>query len=274
MHAIQACIPHRTLLPISADSVCLEEKWIAKKTDPLFISARERSSTESTFVYDLEILGIDGQIHERWRGLKLQAVGGPISSPRHEALLGPYLERRVREFIQDSDVSIVLQQDQSEDRKAQSDRAIQTVAGMRTAVTRRPDGKPEVRARREVSAAHNGDLTLAVAGPKPVSCDLELVADRPPSVWRALLGDERIELAQLVARCAQENEVVSATRIWSACEALKKVGAMITAPLIFVSSTDDGCVFLSSGKFKIVTYATELRKREGKFVIALLAQAD
>jgi enediyne polyketide synthase len=272
MHAIQACIPHRTLLPVSADSMSLER--IISKTDSCFISARERSSTENTFIYDLDILGVDGLVHERWRGLKLQAVGKPIPSPRQEALLGPYLERRLQEFIQGSDVAIVLQQDHSEDRKARSDRAIQTVVGMRTAVTRRPDGKPEVRAPREVSAAHNGDLTIAVAGPKPVGCDLELVAERTPSVWRGLLGDERHELAQLVARRAQEDGDVSATRIWSASEALKKAGAMITAPLMFVSSTDDGCVLLSSGSFKILTYATELREREGAFVIAVLSQVD
>ncbi|HEU4509653.1 MAG TPA: type I polyketide synthase [Pyrinomonadaceae bacterium] len=272
MHAIQACIPHRTLLPVSAESVSLERA--ISKSDSFFISARERSCTENTFIYDLDILGVDGLVHERWRGLKLQAVGAPIPSPRQEALLGPYLERRVRELIPGSDVAIVLQRDNSEDRQTRSDRAIQTAVGMRTAVSRRPDGKPEVRARREVSAAHNGDLTIAVAGPKPVGCDLELVAERTPFVWRGLLGDERNELAQLVARRAQENGAVSATRIWSASEAMKKAGAMITAPLIFVSSTDDGCVLLSSGSFKILTYATELREREGVFVIAVLSQVD
>jgi len=129
-------------------------------------------------------------------------------------------------------------------------------------------------ASRQVSAAHNADITIAVAGSKPVSCDLELVTDRPPGVWRALLGDARIELVQLVANRAQENPGVSATRIWSVGEALKKVGAMISAPLVFVSSAEDGCVFLSSGKFKIVTYATQLHEREGKFVIAVLSEAD
>lgn len=274
MHAIQACIPHRTLLPIAAESIYLEEKGPISSTEPHFISARERSSTESTFVYDLDILGIDGLVHERWRGLKLQAVGKPIPNPRQEALLGPYLERRVREFIPGSDVLVVLQCDQSEDRQARSDRAIQTVVGMRTAVTRRPDGKPEVRAPREVSAAHSGDITIAVASSKPVSCDLELVEERPSCVWRALLGDARIELVQLLVRRTQENGVVSATRLWSAGEALKKVGASITAPLVFVSSTDDGCVFLASGKFKILTFATQLHERKGKYVIAVLTEAD
>jgi enediyne polyketide synthase len=273
MHAIQACIPHRTLLPIAADSIYLEERGPISSTEPHFISARERSCTENTFVYDLDIVGIDGLVHERWRGLKLQAVGKPIPNPRQETLLGPYLERRVREFVPESDVLIVMQCDPSEDRKARSDRAIQTVLAMRTAVTRRPDGKPEVRAR-EVSAAHNGDLTIAVASSKPVGCDLELVEDRQPCVWRALLGDARIELAQLVERRTQEKGVVSATRIWSTSEALKKVGAAVNAPLVLVSASDDGFVLLASGKFKILTFATQLHERKGEFVIAVLTEAD
>lgn len=274
MHAIQACIPHRTLLPIAADSIYLEERGPISSTEPHFISARERSCTESTFVYDLDIVGVDGLVHERWRGLKLQAVGKPFPNPRQETLLGPYLERRVREFVPESDVLIVMQCDPSADRKARSDRAIQTVLGMRTAVTRRPDGKPEVRAAREVSAAHNGDLTIAVASSKPVGCDLELVEDRQPCVWRALLGDARIELAQLVERRTQETGVVSATRIWSASEALKKVGAAVNAPLVLASSTDDGFVLLASGKFKILTFATQLHDRKGEFVITVLTEAD
>ena len=274
MHAIQACIPHRTVLPVAVDSLYLEEKRTVSNAEPLFISAQERSRTENTFVYDLDIVGVNGLVHERWRGLKLHAVGEPMPGPRLEALLGPYLERRVREFIQDSDISIALRRDQSEDRQTRSDRAIQKAVGRRLAVTRRPDGKPEVRAPREISAAHNGDTTIAVAGSKPVGCDLELVADRPPCVWRALLGDTRIELAQLIGLRARENPVVSATRVWSAGEALKKVGAMITAPLQFVSAPEEGWVLLSSGKFKVATYATPLSEREGKFVIAVLAESS
>jgi enediyne polyketide synthase len=274
MHAIQACIPHRTILPIAADSIYLEEKGPISSTQPYFISARERSGTENTFVYDLDIVGIDGLVHERWRGLKLQAVGKPIANTRRQALLGPYLERRLRELVPESDVLISIERDQSEDRKARSDRAIQTVVGTRAAVTRRPDGKPEVRAARAVSAAHNGDITIAVGSSKPVSCDLEVVEDRPQCFWRSLLGDARIELTQLLVRRTQENGDVSATRIWSAAEALKKVGAIATAPLVLVSATDDSCVFLASGKFKILTFATQLHERQGKFVIAVLTEAD
>jgi enediyne polyketide synthase len=278
LHAIQACIPHRTVLPVAAASLHFDEKR-ATNTEPLFISARERSSTENSFIYDLDILSADGVIRERWRGLKLQAVGEPIPSPRHEALLGPYLERRVRDLIKGSDLTIALQRDalqcdDSPDRQLRSDRAIQSAVGMPATITRRHDGKPEVNTGKSVSASHCGDLTMAVAGSKPVGCDIEQVEDRPPSVWRALLGDVRIELAQLIERCTRESAVISATRVWSAGEALKKVGAMINGPLVFVSATADGFVLLSSGTFRVATYATQLREREGKFVIAVLSETN
>ena len=272
MHAIQACIPHRTLLPVAADSIYLEEGGPISTTEAHFISARERSSTENTFVYDLDIVRFDGLVHERWRGLKLQAVGNSMTNPGQEALLGPYLERRIREFIPESEVQIVIQRYHTEDRKARSDRAIQTVVGEPIAVTRRPDGKPEVRARREVSASHHGDITLAVAGSRPVGCDLELVEDRPHDIWRAMLGEARSELARLVVSRTHESEGVSATRVWSAIEALKKIGSPISAPLVLVSSTDDGFVLLASGKFKILTFVTELHEHQGRFVIAVLTE--
>jgi enediyne polyketide synthase len=184
------------------------------------------------------------------------------------------LERRVRDLIKDSDLTIALQRDESPERQVRSDRAIQAALGMPDAITRRPDGKPEVHTGRSVSASHCGDLTIAVGGSRPVGCDFEQVEDRPPCVWRALLGDVRIELAQLIERRTRESGVISATRVWSAGEALKKVGALITAPLVFVSATADGFVFLSSGKFRVVTFATQLREREGKFVIAVLSETN
>jgi enediyne polyketide synthase len=115
---------------------------------------------------------------------------------------------------------------------------------------------------------------MAVAGSRAVGCDFERVEDRSPSVWRALLGDVRIELAQLIEGRTRESGAISATRVWSAGEALKKAGAMINAPLVFVSATADGFVLLSSGTFRVVTYATQLREREGKFVIAVLSETN
>jgi hypothetical protein len=42
---------------------------------------------------------------------------------------------------------------------------------------------------------------------------------------------------------------------------------------VYVSNSPDGWVMLSSGVFTIATYKTQLRDRDGKFVIAVLAGA-
>jgi enediyne polyketide synthase len=165
---------------------------------------------------------------------------------------------------------VTLVRDGEADRQERSVRAIKLSLGEQTEVFKRPDGKPEVNGERSVSAAHHQALTLGIAGKGPIGCDLEPVSDRPSDVWRALLGDERTALAQVVERRAKENAVASATRVWAASECLKKAGAMINAPLIFESSASDGWVLLKSGDFKIATYSAQIRTEASKVVIAIL----
>jgi len=145
--------------------------------------------------------------------------------------------------------------------------------GKDSVVLRRPDGKPEVADGREISAAHHDNLTLAVASPGRIGCDVEQAVYRPPCVWRALIGDEGIALVQLMQRKVDESGDISVTRVWAARECLKKAGAMVNAPLVFVSKTEDGWISLSSGSFTVVTYMTQFRNYDGKFVIAVLAGA-
>src|SRR6185312_6072424 len=118
-------------------------------------------------------------------------------------------------------------------------------------ILKRSDGKPEVADGRAVSAAHHDHLTLAVAGPERIGCDLEEVLYRPPGLWRALIGDVGIAMVQLHQRQVNESSETSATRVWAAKECLKKAGAMVNAPLALVSTSKDGWVILSSGLFTI-----------------------
>ncbi len=272
VHAIQACIPHATLLPSGIERLTINQH---SSSEPVFVHARERLAEGNTFVYDVSVMDAEGSVHERWDGLRLKAVSNrPINGPWIESLLGPHIERRVRELIPGSEISVALVQDDEIERQARSTRALSMLLGEDGAVLRRPDGKPEVAGELDVSAAHHANLTLAVAGPGPVGCDLEQVLDRAPSVWRALLGDERIKLAQLIALRSDENPETSATRVWATSECLKKAGAMMNAPLVLVSSSADGWVLLSSGRFKIVTYMVQLRNREDRLIVAVLSRRD
>src|SRR5207244_12452687 len=97
------------------------------------------------------------------------------------------------------------------ERRSRSDQAIRRALGEGVAITRRPDGKPDAPGDWQVSVAHAGDLTLAVAGPGPLGCDLEPVTPRPGLVWRDLLGQERPALARVITEHNDEDGVSAAS---------------------------------------------------------------
>ena len=146
--------------------------------------------------------------------------------------------------------------------------------GVNGSVWQRPDGKPEVAEGRAVSAAHAGDLTLAVAGTPPISCDVELVVNRSTTMWRDLLGAEGFTLAGVVGREAEEDHSAAATRVWAAKECLKKAGAMVDTPLVLRSTTTDGWILLKGGLLNIATLVTPVRGSEGRLALAVLVRSN
>jgi enediyne polyketide synthase len=270
IHAIQACIPHATLVPVGLERLSFE---LTGLPEPLLVNARERSRNGNTFVYDVCVTGTDGCVRECWEGLRLRTIGDTLLLDSwNESLLSPYLERRVQELNSGGAITVAFVRDHSTDRHARSDLAIRMALGEDVAIFRRADGKPEVAGALSVSAAHTNHLTLAIAGAGPLSCDIEQVIARPASVWLDLLGERRSALAGLIARSAGEDESLTATRVWAAVECLKKVGAMMDAPLTFISSSSDGWTLLSSGHFTMATYMARLRLDESRVVIAILQE--
>jgi enediyne polyketide synthase len=144
-------------------------------------------------------------------------------------------------------------------RASRSQGAIQQALGHATQVWHRPDGKPVTLETVEVSAAHAGGLTLAVAGGGRLGCDLEEVAARPAEVWRELLGDGGLKLARRIAGERAESLDTAATRLWSARECLKKAGVAAEAPLVLDMVAADGWVTLRSGALTVATCATMVR---------------
>jgi enediyne polyketide synthase len=272
IHAVQACVPEATLLPVGADRLI---PGVTPDPGPLTVWARERSRVGDTYTYDVEVLGAEGRVRERWDGLRFRVVGGTEHrGPWVAPLLGPFLERRVEALIEGSSVAVVVDRDESGDRRGRSVKAIQRAVNEPVSVLFRPDGKPEVKGDLEVSASHAGSVTLAVAGPGPVSCDVEPVEVRSDETWRALLGDDRHALAGVVAREGEEDPTVAATRVWTAVECLKKSGARSDAPLVRVGSRQKGWVLLASGARRVATFAASVRGTEPPLVFAVLARCD
>lgn len=263
LHAIQACIPHLRILPTGIDRLVVRRV----ETGVRFVRAKERRRDGNEFVYDLEVTDTNGEVVERWEGLHLRAVGSiALPGAWPEPLAGPYLERSLEELAPRSPVRVTLEQG---GRTQRSSDAIQHALGQAARVWHRPDGKPVTLETVEVSAAHAGNLTLAVAGSGRLGCDLEEVAARPVEVWRDLLGDREFQLAQRLATERAESLDTAATRLWSARECLKKAGVRAEAPLVLDAVGTDGWVTLRSGALAIATCATAVRGAEKPLVVGV-----
>jgi enediyne polyketide synthase len=270
IHSLQACIPHVSVLPIAVDRLTI---GMAAEPGARLVSARERERRGNTLVYDLIVTDERGHLLEQWDGLTLQAIDTRAPErPWAEPLFGPYLERRIQELVPGVVPAIALERSSGK-RRARSDQAIQRAIGISTSVWRRPDGRPEIPSRPEVSlsTAHADGLTLAIASRTPVGCDLEIVTTRSADCWRDLLGRERFALAMLVAREANVDIATAATRVWATVESVKKAGASDTQ-LTFDAYTDDGWVTIAAGSQICATCSVLVRGTPERLVTAVFVQ--
>jgi enediyne polyketide synthase len=271
LHAIQACIPHRRILPTGI------ERMVVRRGEPgaRFVRAKERLRDGNNFVYDVEVTDALGEVIERWDGLRLRAM--EVMAAREAwpgALLSPYLERRLEELADaGAPVKVALEHGLRGERAARSDRVMQQALGKTARLRRRPDGKPVFPGEEDVSAAHTLDFTLAVASAGGTACDLEEVAARTDAVWCDLLGEEKFKLAERIARERVESVDTAATRLWTALECMKKIGQPVNAPLVLESNTADGWTLLRSGTIVISTCVAAVRGMKSPLGMAVALKA-
>jgi enediyne polyketide synthase len=270
IHVIQACIPFARLMPVGLER--LTHHPFTQAMGPWRVYAREQQHQGDLFWYDVDVVGANGQLVERWKGLQLKqledlSVGGWSSS-----LFVPYLERRLPELLPAAELRFAFEEGEMDDRKSGTDEAIQRLFGDGFPIYRRPDGKLESGTNESVVVAHAGNLTLAIAGPPPIGCDLELIISRPEAVWQGLLGTERIWLAKLIAEETGESLDHSATRVWAAGECLKKAGVISNGPLNYFTFTPEGWVLLTAGSLSLATLRTSLRGVASTYILAVLVE--
>jgi enediyne polyketide synthase len=164
LHALQACIPHRRVLPVGAARI--DAGWLALDANYI-VTAKERTRSADRFTFDFDICAPDGAVVERWVGLELQAIE-PLAQPSSWPVLlaGAYLERRLDELL-GAPVRIGLAERRAE--------ALALAAIDPGSVHLRPDGKPLVSTGGVVSIAHAPSLTLA-GGPRRARSD---------AIWKA-----------------------------------------------------------------------------------------
>lgn len=268
IHAIQACIPHGVLLPTGI------ERWIPgalQVPGPWVVRASERRREGDDFCYDLELSCEDGRLRERWQGLRLRKMAAaPRQGKWAIGLLGAFVERRLQELLPGVSLAVAVERDARAERQVRSDQAVHHALGQNVRIYRRPDGKPDAMGDRIISAAHAGELTLAVGGESSLACDMEAVRERPDQAWRDLLGPERHGLAERIAQEANEPFTTAATRVWTALECLKKAGLTINTPLTLFAVHRDGWVLLSAGRASIAACAALLKGNVEPLVLTVL----
>ncbi len=200
LHALQACIPHRRVLPVAVERIRLGHLASDRNYT---VHAKEVVRDDDRFVFDLDIREHDGSLAERWEGLELRAVEPlPDVSDWPAALARPFLERRLGELLPSAEIRIDIAAQESREDGA-TDAMLGELLGPNDVLQRRSDGKLE--ANDGVSASHAGKVAFVVAANGPVGCDIEPVVERGATTWRDLLGRERFELAQLIAKSATKS---------------------------------------------------------------------
>ncbi|MFF2750012.1 SDR family NAD(P)-dependent oxidoreductase [Kitasatospora sp. NPDC058048] len=284
MHAIQCCVPDATLLPQS-----IERLWLADPADQdaeyVVLDARERSQDGDSYVYDLDVRTPAGKVVERWEGLTLVAVRKRDGAgPWVPAMLGSYLERGLERVLGGSRAVVVepaakpaadsTAESADGDRRARTATALGRALGRPVDLRHRPDGKPELAGGPgldgiTVSASHGPGLTLAVAGPGRLACDVETVLERSAEDWDALLGAGQLALRDLLVAEAGCSPAVAGTRVWSALECLRKSGAT-TQALTLDRVHPGGWVVLSAGDAAVATWVTTVNDRTEPVLFAVL----
>jgi enediyne polyketide synthase len=276
IHAIQACIPHARLLPIAVEEIIFASDSL-HTGQAHFVYARERVRYGDIFTYDVEVRTDHGDLEEQWRGLQLQQVEAfPPPESWNEALLGPYMERKINEFLPGASIQLIIRRDADVDRQASSDLAFRNLLGASASIQRRPDGKPALMERLapSLSASHHAQFTLVIASPRQVGCDIEAIVKRPATVWQDLLGPDRSQLASFLTSQTGEDLDTASTRLWAASECLKKAGAMMNVPLRFGAKKADGWILLKAGAFLVATYITALLEGEDRLVLAICSGTE
>jgi enediyne polyketide synthase len=267
IHALQACIPHKTVLPVAIRRIDI----VSRAPTPAWqVMAQERSRDAKTLVYDLVIADAAGIAREYWQGLALRVVRDcPTPARWPLALLGPYLQRRSAELLGAGPLHLAV--DRGE-RGQVADRLLAAAVGLPVAVHHRPDGKPLASHGYHVSLAYSGGVALAVAGRRALGCDLERVAERSPATWRGLLGRERWTLAEQLTDERAEARDQAATRVWTALESFKKAGLPADAPVQLDAAGSDGWAVLRSGPFAAATFVTAIRDADAPLTLAVAAE--
>jgi len=257
VHALQACVPDRRVLPVGVERITVYRRPEGRLT----LQARQRAETADTYLFDVVVSDGGRLVVEEWRGLSLRAVGTlPVDwQVLPVGLLGPYLTRALRRWRPEVDIDLAVTPARRTDR-----RRVEMVAGWLagTEVRHTVDGRLVVTGpgTAAVSASHLHDHVLLATAAGPVAVDWERVVPGMP------LDDAAAALADALARHGGGPER-AAGQGWVCREVLSKLGQPPGAPLVLQDAGPDGWFQVGSGPHRL--YTTTVERPDGAVALCV-----
>jgi enediyne polyketide synthase len=270
IHMNQCCIPHRRVLPVAVARII----GYRQPQGVLRAEGVETGQIGDEYVYQVTVTDESGALCELWHGLRLRDVDAvPAPARWLPEVFGAYLQRRAEELAGVRLDAVSVTPATGARTPGRSAGVAERILEAGSRLHYRADGRPLSTSGQQVSISHLPDWTLVVAARAPIGCDWEPVADRSPAEWATLLGPAAaVSLAELLTRETSEPFGASGTRVWTAMEALAKVGRAPGTPLTLRSVQPDGWVVLDAGDALVVSGLAALTGVAAPVAVALLIE--
>ncbi|WP_209445570.1 SDR family NAD(P)-dependent oxidoreductase [Streptomyces roseochromogenus] len=235
IHALQACVPGRRLLPVGCEEFQAVEEGTeqgsAGADGAVTVHARELRSEGGAYEWDVEAVNEGGRVLVRWRRLRLLDVG---RLPRRERwsrpLLAVHLERGALALGLDPALTLGIES------RGPRERTV-----------------PPVRPPYGTSRSHCGPLTLVATAPAGVAVDWQRITPAEADGVRSALGAPYEGLWRKLRLALDEPDHAIAARLWTVAECGSKAGCGPTAPVTVDGIFEDGWVRFRSGRSLIAT---------------------
>lgn len=241
IHVLQACIPHRRVLPVGVQAI----RVYARPDGALRVRAHERAHDDDTYVFDVAVEDAHGTVCEEWDGLELRDTAAPIAwHTWPPELVGPYLARCAQRWHADPTIDLTVATTEEARGNASLD-GVRFVRGVDCGAEHTPDGRI-VHADGAGSASHLDGHVLTAVADNPVAVDWETAEPAEPDSWP--LGPHGSRLVDTISARTGEPSRTAAARVWTCLEVLSKRGFGPAAPLTLdEEDADQQRVLLRSG---------------------------
>lgn len=107
IHVLQACVPHRRLLPVGCARFTVHQS--RTEGGELTLAAAEREHSGADYTYDVVVRDGSGRPVVSWSGLRLRDVGPLPAETLHPVLVGPYLQRTLTALLPKRDIRLSVE---------------------------------------------------------------------------------------------------------------------------------------------------------------------